>query len=92
MLAKVKRKLDEERKKRKSKIWSAMVIRHRVGRNPFHARLADSLVNPEGFGLSAWFQFLLSKCIDQEKIGTSFPRIPHPRANEEAQLLLSRQI
>ena len=70
MLAKVKGKLDQERKK-------AQVS---FSRFP---------VNPERFGLSTWFQSLLSKCIDQEKIGTPLPRLSHSRANEEGSTLAS---
>ena len=46
-------------------------------------------VNSERFGLSTWFQCLLSKRIDQEKIGTPLPRLPHPGANEEGSTLAS---
>ena len=82
MLAKVKGKLDKERKKAQVED----LVSHGYStelEEAIHARLADSQLTLEGFGLSTWLQFLLSKCIDQEKIGTSFPRIPHPRANEE---------
>ena len=88
MLAKVKGKLDKERKKAQVEEFGQPWLFDRVGRS-HSCSFSRFAVNPEGFGLSTWLQFLLSKCIDQEKIGTSFPRIPHPRANEEGSTLAS---
>ena len=88
MLAKVKGKLDQERKKAQVED----LVSHSYSTDleeAIHARLADSQLNPERFGLSTWFQSLLSKCIDQEKIGTPLPRLPHPGANEEGSTLAS---
>ena len=88
MLAKVKGKLDQERKKAQVED----LVSHGYSTDleeAIHARLADSQLTPERFGLSTWFQSLLSKCIDQEKIGTPLPRLPHSRANEEGSTLTS---
>jgi len=81
MLAKVKGKLDQERKKAQ--------VEDLVSHGYSTCSFSRFPVNPEGFGLSTWFQSLLSKCIDQEKIGTSFSRIPYPGANEEGSALAS---
>ena len=87
MLAKVKGKLDQERKKAKVEdLVSHGFNRLRRSHSCSFGRFS---VNPERFGLSTWFQSLLSKCIDQEKIGTPLPRLPHSRANEEGSTLAS---
>ena len=88
MLAKVKGKLDQRAKKAQVED----LVSHGYSTDleeAIHARLADSQLTLKGFGLSTWFKCLLSKCIDQEKLGLPFPRLPHSRANEEGSTLAS---
>ena len=87
MLAKVKGKLDQERKKAQVED----LVSHGYSTDleeAIHARLADSQLTPERFGLSTWFQSLLSKCIDQEKLGLPFQDYLIQERMKKAQLLL----
>ena len=88
MLAKVKGKLDQRAKEGASRRFGQPWLFDRLGRS-HSCSFSRFPVNPEGFGLSTWFQSLLSKRIDQEKIGTPLPRLPHPGANEEGSTLAS---
>ena len=86
MLAKVKGKLIKS-EKRTSRRFGQSWLFDRLGRS-YSCSFSRFPVNPEGFGLSTWFQSLLSKCIDQEKIGTSFQEYLIQERMKKARLLL----
>ena len=88
MLAKVKGKLDQERKKAQVED----LVSHGYSTDleeAIHARLADSQLTLKDLAYQLGFSPSYLKCIDQEKIGTSLSRIPYPGANEEGSALAS---
>ena len=88
MLAKVKGKLDQERKKAQVED----LVSHGYSTDleeAIHARLADSQLTLKDLAYQLGFSASYLSVLIKKKLGLPLPRLPHSRANEEGSTLAS---